>query len=81
MKILISDHAKDRMNTYGIEETLVVATLNDPDEVVEGYEGRLIAHKLLNHYILRVVYEEHKEDKIVITVYPAEKSRYWRPKE
>jgi len=48
--------------------------------VVEDYEGKSIAHKLLNEYVLRVVYIKEDDDVKVITVYPAKKERYWRKK-
>ncbi len=52
----------------------------EPDEVVEGYEETLIAHKLLNKHLLRVVYIKQDNKAKVITTYPAEKTRYWREK-
>lgn len=77
MDIIISKHAKERMETYDITEELVKAAIRYPDEVVEGYEGTVIAHKLLNEeHVLRVVYTEDKNTKRVITVYPARKKRY-----
>lgn len=78
MNIRISEHAKDRMKIYGISERIVIDALNEPDEVVDGYGGRKIAHKRLNHYILRVIYEEYEDEKAIITLYPAEESRYGR---
>lgn len=77
-KIVVSDHAKRRIKKYGFEEIFIVETIKRPDEVVDGYGGKKIAQKNLNNYILRVVYEEHENELLVITVYPAEKERYWR---
>lgn len=76
MKIEISDHARQRIVRYGLDEKSVVDAVRSPDEIVEGYEGRKIAHKNLNRYILRVVYEEYDGEIVVVTVYPAEKRRY-----
>jgi hypothetical protein len=76
MKIEISDHARQRIKRYGLDEKLVIAAMRNPDEIMEGYEGRKIAHKSLNHYILRIIYEEYDDEIVVVTVYPAEKRRY-----
>ncbi len=81
MDIIISKHAKERMDTYNITEKLVKGAIKDPDEVVEGYEGAIIANKLLNEeHILRVVYTKGRNKRKIITVYPARKKRYWRSK-
>ena len=78
MKILISKHAQARMKTYGLDREIILDAVRHPEEVLKGYGGRSIAHKSLDHFILRVVYERYGERIIVITVYPAEKGRYWR---
>jgi len=36
----------------------------------------LVAHKSLDHFILRVVYEKYGDKVVVVTVYPAERERY-----
>ncbi len=80
MEIIIPIYAKERIKRYNLTEDVVKDALKHPDETVKGYEGRLIAHKLLNEHVLRVVYDK-EDDKIeVITVYPAKKDRYWRIK-
>jgi len=76
MKIIISDHAEERIKTYRLNKDLIIETIKKPDEVIKGYNKRLIAHKLLNKYVLRVVYEKHEDEIIVVTVYPVEKERY-----
>ena len=78
MNIIIPDYAKGRIKRYNLTEDLIKDTLRNPDEMVKGYEGRLIAHKLLNEHVLRVVYLKVKDDLKVITVYPAKKERYFR---
>lgn len=76
MKIDISDHAKERMQVYNVPEDLVKATIHNPDSVVDGYGGRKIYQKKLNGYIVRVIVEENKGIKRVITVYKARSGRY-----
>jgi hypothetical protein len=73
--IRISGHARRRMLRYGLGEDAVIGALRRPDRVVAGYRGRRIAHKLMNDYVLRVVYED--DDVItVVTVYPSRRERY-----
>ena len=80
MKVIIPHYAKERIKIYNLTEDLVKGALINPDETVKGYKGRLIAHKLLNEHILRVVYMKIEKGLKVITVYPAKKERYWRKK-
>jgi len=77
MKITITNHAKERMDTYDLSEETVKNAIINPDEIVNGYKERLIAHKAYNNNILRVIYEKTIDDEIIIiTVYPALKKRY-----
>jgi len=72
--IKMSGHARRRMAKYGLREDMVIGALRKPDRVTAGY-GRRIAHKFMDDYVLRVVYEE--DDVItVVTVYPARRERY-----
>lgn len=80
MEIIIPNYAKERIKTYSLTEELVKDAIRNPDEIVKGYEGRLIAHKLLNEHILRVVYLKMEGSVKIITIYPAKKERYWRKK-
>lgn len=80
MNVIIPPYAKERIKTYNLSENLVKDALINPDEIVKGYKGSLIAHKLLNEHILRVVYMKIEDGLKVITVYPAKKERYWRRK-
>ena len=74
-RVMLTEHAKKRLAKYGLEESLVLETLEYPNEVLEGYAGRKVAHKYLDSLMLRVVYEENDIIR-VITVYPARKTRY-----
>lgn len=80
MEVVISKHAKERIRRYDLTEELVKTAIIKPDDVIEGYERTLIAHKLLNKHLLRVIYTKQGNKVKVITVYPAEKVRYWRKK-
>lgn len=75
--INITEHASSRAIKYGISRNEIIECLSSPDEVVEGYKGRKIAHKFKNNHLLRVIYEE--DDVItVVTVYLARRKRYER---
>ena len=76
MDIIISKHAKERIKTYNLTEKIVTDAIKNPDEIIEGYSETIIAHKLLNEHVLRIVYAKEKDKIKVITVYPAKKERY-----
>ena len=38
MEIIISKHAKERVEIYKLTEEMVKDALKNPDEIVEGYE-------------------------------------------
>jgi len=76
MKIEITEHAKERMKEYNVTEDLVTDAVQHPDSITEGYGGRKIYQKKVNGYVLRVIIEENKEIKRVITVYKAKSGGY-----
>ena len=76
MKIEISGHAKERMHDYNVPEELVNETMRNPDRIEKSYGDRKIYQKKLNGYTLRVIVEENKEIKRVVTVYKARSERY-----
>lgn len=61
----------------------VERTLNLPEQVVEGYEGRKVAQKIYNlsgkRMLVRVVFETAGVKKVVVTAYlTSQIERYWR---
>ena len=76
MTLELTEHAKERMLKYGITNNMVISAVNASDAVVPGYGGRMIYQKRLNGYVIRVIVEEHKNVKRVITVYKARSVRY-----
>lgn len=68
MKIIIPPYAQERIKAYNLTEELVKDAIRNPDEIVKGYEGKLIAHKLLNGYVLRGVYLK-AEEGVKVTPY------------
>lgn len=76
MRIEITEHARERMQGYNVSKDLVKNTIHKPDSIAESYARRKIYQKKLNGYIVRVIVEEKKEIKRVITVYKARSGRY-----
>jgi hypothetical protein len=75
--------ARKKLDQRGILEKWVTEAINFPDQVVEGYGGRLVAHKKYmidgKEYLLRVVYEEKDNSYVVLTAYlTSQVSRYWK---
>jgi len=76
MEIELTKHARERMEEYNVTESLVKETLSNPNFIVEGYGNRKIYQKKLNSYVLRVIVEDEKGIKRVVTVYKARSERY-----
>ncbi len=75
--------AKKKMFRRGVKEIWVKEAVLNADQVVEGYGGRLVSHKLLiiegKQKLLRVVYEQNPLSLRVITAYlTSQIKRYWR---
>jgi len=75
--------AKKKSERRGISERWITETLSSPDQIVEGYGGRKVAHKRYiiegKEYLLRVVYEDKEKKNIVLTAYlTSQVNRYWK---
>lgn len=66
--ILLTNHLLDAAEDYNLEVKDVLYAVIFPDEVVRGHSGRFVAHKLLNDYLIRVVYYDGGIP-VVITLY------------
>ncbi len=81
-KIRFTEHAlrkKELLEKHGIR--VEIGTIGDvikfPEKIETGYRGRIIAQKRLStSHVLRVIYEEHSEESLVITFYPGKRERY-----
>ena len=67
--IVFISHALERIKERGISKDLVIEALTNPDKVEEGYFGRKVAQKVVDEKLIRVIYEEHEDEIIVITAY------------
>ncbi len=76
--MLLTRHLLDAAKDYNFKIEDVLYAVVFPDEVIRGHSGRFVAHKLLNSYLVRVVYEYEDGIPVVITLYIARKERYFR---
>ena len=77
--------ARKKMGQRQIPEEWVIETVTSPDQIVDGYGGRTVAHRRYRtrdkDKLLRVVFEETPEKYIVITAYlTTAVKRYWKEK-
>ena len=72
-QIKIIPLAKKKLVQRGVDESMVLETVNNPDQIVKGHGGRYVAQKQYqfssSEYLLRVVYEEESNEFVVITGY------------
>ena len=82
MEIKFTNHAKDKFlilkkHNFPIDEETVLKTVKEPDRIEAGRKGRLIAQKVMGEeHLLRVVYEIKENKIVIVTFYPARRSRY-----
>jgi hypothetical protein len=76
MKIIITAHAKERMEKYNVNGEMLNECIENPDNIIESQVNRKIYQKKLNGYLLRAIVEESKEIKTIITTYKARRERY-----
>ncbi len=76
MDFVISDHARERMIKYDVDEETLEKCLKNPNAIFEGYDERKVYNFILNGYVLRVIVEERKRIKTVVTVYKSRRKRY-----
>lgn len=81
-KVDYTHHAKEkfevlRKHGFTVSPNQVEETVLRPDKVIPRPSGRLIAQKeITERHVLRVVYREEDETRVVITFYPGRRERY-----
>jgi|LGVF01.1.fsa_nt_gb mRNA-degrading endonuclease RelE of RelBE toxin-antitoxin system len=78
LSIIFTWHALDAIKEYRFSIEEVLNFLLNPEEVIKGHGGRLIAHRRLNSHLARVVYEYDRKSIVVVTFYKAHVQRYYR---
>ena len=69
MRIVLTEHARDRLSQRNIRERDVIQTLKNPDRILKSFGRRKIAVKSIKEKTLEVVFREEKNILIVITSY------------
>ena len=77
-EIRFHEHAEEKMRRRGISKEVALKTLENSEEVIDGKYGRKIAQKVFGKYLLRVIFEEHENYILVITLYLTKQRRYLR---
>ena len=79
--VLWTAHARDKLKLiqnqgFIVDEDSIVSALHQPQQIVPGFSGRLIAQAALDdEHVIMVVYEETNVITLV-TLYPGMRSRY-----
>ena len=54
----------------------VDATVNQPDDIIAQTGGRFIAQNITERHVVRVIYREEEDNRVVITFYPGRRDRF-----
>jgi len=66
--IRVSEHALKRIEEREIDIELIQQVIKDPLEMIDVKFGRKAAYKELKDYYLVVIFEEQKDEIVVVTV-------------
>ena len=66
--IRVSVHALKRLKEREIDIELIEQVIKEPFEVIDVKFGRKAAYRELNGYYLVVIFEEQKDEIVVVTV-------------
>ena len=82
-KVEFTGYAKLQMREREIKREDILDALKLPGQVLSGKKGRKIAQKKIDRGeergLLRVIFEEKDDAKVVVTVYWTSKiEKYWR---
>ena len=62
---------------FKVSEEFINSTIYEADRIEWTYKGRRVAQKVIGeNHVLRVIFEEHPEEIVVITLYPGRRERY-----
>lgn len=76
MNVVYTDYAEIKIQKREIDKHAIENALKSPDKILDGKDGRKIAHKASGKYILRVVFEIDGTIYKVITAYYSHSERY-----
>jgi hypothetical protein len=73
-----SEHAQEQMAKRQLAEADVRQALVSPEEVLPVREGRVVAHSMLEGYLLRVFVDVDRDPMEVVTAYRTSKIDRYR---
>ena len=68
MKIILTDHTRERMVLRKITEKMIKEAITDPDSTGVGYQGRSLVFKSFKVGVTMVVYTKEKDSYVIISV-------------
>jgi hypothetical protein len=66
VKILVTNHAEERINRWNLDVKMVFETLLYPEDVLVGHRGRFIAHKRYGMHLVRAIYEYENDLSVLV---------------
>lgn len=69
MKLILTDHARQRMEGRNITEEMVADAVQRPEVVLPSFRERKLARKEIGGKTLEVVFKRELDEIVVITVY------------
>ena len=67
MKIILTDHAKERMAVRKITDKMLKEAIADPDSEGTGYQNRFLVYKKFSGGVIKVVYNKERDFCIIIS--------------
>ncbi len=78
MRVEISEHAKKRAEERGVSVEVVEKIIKQPEEVVTVKFGRRAAYRKYGDRYVVVIFEERKDEIVVVTTLKVDKERLKR---
>ena len=69
MVIKLTEHALKQMKIREINLKEIIKTLNNPEKITNDSYGNAVAQKLFGPQLLRIVFYQKDNEKIIITMY------------
>jgi hypothetical protein len=82
--IRFTPYAEEKIRLRGLERDLVERTAADPEQILDDGERKIAQSRytragMEKEYLVRVIYEEQGDDRLVVTAYQTSKiTKYWR---
>ena len=83
MDVEISPHARAEMDRRGLDDGIIRAVLENPEQVVPTYGGRLVYQSRVeladgHVYLIRAIVDERSHPAVLVTAYRTTQiAKYW----